>query len=71
MFVVPTEMNVDGDALCFMIKTWTIHKTTETVLNNAWRLAVDSGWRLAADGGWTVVGGGWCLEIGGSPWGCA
>ena len=31
-FVMPTETNVQGDAVCFMVKTWAIHKTT--VLNN-------------------------------------
>ena len=25
--VTPTETNVHGDALCFMLKTWAIHKT--------------------------------------------
>ena len=46
-----------GDALCFMVKTWARHKTTETVLNNGWRLAV-GGWRLAV-GGWRLTVGGW------------
>ena len=49
--MTPTETNVDADALCFMVKTWARHKTTETRLNNGWRLAV-GGWRLAADGPW-------------------
>ena len=28
-FVTPTETNLHGDALCFMVKAWTKHKTTE------------------------------------------
>ena len=66
-FVTPTETNVHGDALCFMVKTWATHKTTETVLNTGWRLAVGRWWRLAADGDWQlVVGGGWRrLAVGG------
>ena len=41
-----------GDALCFMVKTRTRHKTIETVLNNGWRLvAVGGGWRLVVLGG--------------------
>ena len=39
-----------------MAKTWAIHKTTETVLYNGWRLAV-GGWRLAV-GGWRLAVGG-------------
>ena len=46
--VTPTEMKVHGDALCFMVKTWARHKTTETVLNNGWRLAVGGWWSLEA-----------------------
>ena len=42
---VATETNGHGDALCFMVKTWARHKTTETVLNNGWRLAVGGSWR--------------------------
>ena len=49
-FVTPTETNVHGDALCYMAKTRARHKTTETGLNNGWRLAVGS-WRLAVLGG--------------------
>ena len=46
-FVTPTETNLHRDALRFMFKTWARHKTTETVLNNGWRLvAVGGGWRL-------------------------
>ena len=62
-------MNVHGDALCFMAKTWARQKTTETVLNNGWRLAV-GGWRLVAVGGrrLVAVGGGRRLAVGG-PWG--
>ena len=62
-----------------MAKTWARHKTTETALNNGWRLAAVGGWRrlvvgggwwLVAVGGWwrLVVGGGWRLTVGG-PWG--
>ena len=64
-FVTPTETNVHGDGLCFMVKTWAGHKTTEASLNNGWRLAaVGGGWQLAAvGGGWQLaaVGGGWQL----------
>ena len=60
-FVTPSETNVHGDALCFMVKTWARHKTTETVLKNGWRLAAVGGWRLAAVGGW------WLVVIGGCP----
>ena len=52
--VSSTEMDVHGDALCFMVKTWAGHKTTETVLNNGWRLAAVGGWLLAV-GGWRLV----------------
>ena len=36
-FIMQTETNVDGDALCFVVKTWARHKTTEKVLNNGWQ----------------------------------
>ena len=49
-------MNVHGDALCFMVKTWARHKTTETVLNNVWQLAVSGSW-LVAVGSWWSLGG--------------
>ena len=42
-FATPTETNVRGDALRVMVKTWARNKTTETVLNNGWRLAVHGG----------------------------
>ena len=58
-FITPTETNVHGDALCVMVKTWAKHKTTETVLNSGWRLAV-GGWRLAVGGGWRLVVPGGC-----------
>ena len=67
-FVTQTETNAHGDALCFMVKTWAIHKATETALNNGWwRLAVGGGGlRLSVDGGWQLVaGGGWRLAVGG------
>ena len=44
---MPTETNIHGDALCFMVKTWARHKTTETVLNNGGRLAVGGPWGLS------------------------
>ena len=34
----PTETGVHGDALCFMVRTWTRHTTAETGLNNGRRL---------------------------------
>ena len=33
-----------GDALCFMVKTWARHKTTNSMLNNGWRLVAVGGW---------------------------
>ena len=75
-FVTPTEKNVHGDALCFMVKTWARHKTIGTVLNNGrllvavgvwWLPAVVGGWWLAVVGGWWLaVVGGWRLAL----WGC-
>ena len=35
------------------------HKTTETVLNNGWRLVAVGGWRLAV-GGWRLAVDGRC-----------
>ena len=56
-FVTPTGTNIHGDALCFMVKTRARHNTTETVLNNVWRLVtVGSWWRLAVGGGWWSLG---------------
>ena len=70
--------NIHGDALCFVVKTWGRHTTTETLLNNGWRLAAVGGWWrlavgawwvLAAVGGWRLVAvGNWQLAVGG-PWG--
>ena len=57
--MTPKEPNVHGDALCFMVKTWARHKTTEPLLNNGWRLVAVGGWRLAV--------GGWRLAVGSSP----
>ena len=62
VFVTPTETNVHGDALCFMVKAWARHKTTETVLNNGWRLVVGRRWRLAVGGSWRLVVPGGCPE---------
>ena len=46
-------------------------QTTETVLNNGWRLAAVGGWRLVAVGSWRLVavGGGWrrLVVLGGCP----
>ena len=51
------------DAPCFMVRPWAQHNTTETVLNNGWRLAaVGGGWRLA------VLGS--CPELK-NDWGCS
>ena len=47
-FATPTDRNLHGDALCFMVKTWARHKATETGLNNGWRLTAVGGWRLVA-----------------------
>ena len=65
--VTPTETSPHRDALCFVVKTWARHKTTETVLSNGWRLpAVGGRWRLAVGGGWQLaVGGWWRLAVGG------
>ena len=42
-FATPTEAKFHGDTLCFMVKTWARHKTTEPVLNNGRGLAAGSG----------------------------
>ena len=74
--VTPTETNIHRDALCFMVKTWARHNTTETVLNNdgdrrrlaggGWRLVAVGWWQLAIGGGGRrLVVGGWWLTIGG------
>ena len=55
--VTPTETNIHGHALCFMVKTWARHNTTEAVLNSGWRLMAVGGWRLVA------VGGPWGLSL--------
>ena len=55
------ETKLHGDALCFIVKTWARYKTTQTVLNNGWRLAAVGGWRRLA-----AVGGGWWLAAVGS-----
>ena len=56
----PTETNVDSHALCLVVKTWARHKTTETVLNNGWRLVAVGNWRLAVGcGWWRWAAGGW------------
>ena len=41
--MAPTETNLREDALCFMVKTWARHKTTEALLNNSWRLVAVGG----------------------------
>ena len=51
-FVTPTETGLRRDALCFMVKTWARHNTTEAVLNNGGRLAAVGSWWLAVVGGW-------------------
>ena len=78
-FPTRVETKVHGDALCFMVKTWARHKTTETVLaagggwwrlsvGGSWRLAVGGSWRLAVGGWWRLVAvGGWRLAV---PGGC-
>ena len=53
-FGTPTETNVHGDALCFLIMGPCLLQ----------RLAVD-GWRLVVGGGWQLVVGGWWLAVGG------
>ena len=63
--VTPTDPNVHGNTLCSMVKTWARHKTTETALNNDWRLTVGGGWRLAVGSGWRLAVGGWQLAVGG------
>ena len=71
---MPTETDVQGDALCFMVMTWAGHKTREALLNNDWRLAAVGGWRRLAVGRWwllvvsgwrLVVHGGWRVAVGG------
>ena len=38
--MTPTQTDVHGDGLCFIARTWATHNTTETGLDNGWRLAV-------------------------------
>ena len=62
-FVTPTDTNVHGDALCFMVNEWQDTRHRSTI--EQW-LAVGGGWRLVAVGGWqSAVGGGWRLAVGG------
>ena len=63
-FATPTETNLQGDALCFMVKTWATHMTTEALLNPGWLAAVGGWWRLAV-GGWRrlAVGDWWRLAV--------
>ena len=70
-FATPTETNVHEEALCFMVKTWATHNTTETVLNNGWQLVAVGSWRqLVAVGVRRLVAvGGWRLVAVGGPWG--
>ena len=68
-FPTPTETNLHGDALCFMVETWTRQKTTEAlvlVVGGGWRLAVGGWWRLGVGVWWLVaVGSSWRLVVGG------
>ena len=52
---MPTETNVHGDALCFMVMRPSLLQ----------RLAVGGGWRLAVVGSWRLVavGGHWGLPL--------
>ena len=61
-FVTPTEKKHSQGPLCFTVKTWTRHKTTETALNNGWRLPAVGGWWSVAVGGWRL------LVLGGCPY---
>ena len=83
-FATPTETNVHGDALCFMVMEPSLLQ--KLTVGGWWRLAVGGWWRLAAVGGWwglvvsgwgrfaalggsrSAVGDGWRLAVGG-PWG--
>ena len=57
------KTEVSWGPLCFMLKTWARHNTSETVFsnqNNDWRLVVVGGWRLAVAGGrQRLAAGGW------------
>ena len=51
--VLRKKTNLHGDALCFLVKTWTKHRITEALLNNGlavWQRLVVGGWRLVAVG---------------------
>ena len=39
-------MNIQGDGICFMVKTLARHKTTETEFNKVWQLVAVGGQRL-------------------------
>ena len=67
-FITRIDPNVHGGVLCFMVKTWARHKTTEIVLHNGWRLAIGGGWWLAVSGWWRLVVGGWWRLVVGSWW---
>ena len=63
-FVTPTETNVHGDALCFMVIGPSL---IQRLAVGGWRLAtVGGGWCLAVAGCWLVVVGGWRLAAVGS-----
>ena len=47
---MPTETNVHGDALCFMVMTFSTSKV------GGWQLVAVGGWRLAVGGWWTLGG---------------
>ena len=50
-FVTPTETNVHGDALCFMIKPWAKPQRQYRTMFGGWRRLAVGGWRLLALGG--------------------
>ena len=70
-FVTPTETNVHGDALCFMVMGPFLLQRLAVVgrrlVVGCWwlvGLALD-GWRLVVVGGWRLVGGWWWVVVGG------
>ena len=48
---VLTETNVQGDAICFMVKPWAIQDH-----RNSWRRLAVGGWQPLAGGGWWSLG---------------
>ena len=60
-FVTPTETNVHGGSVCFLVMGPSVLQ--RLAVGSWWWLAAVGGWRLVTVGGWRLVafGGGWRL----------